>query len=56
MDWYWLLAMAVGGWILVSIALAVAFSRFIAAMMNGGHDAVIREREVGGRTPVARQL
>jgi hypothetical protein len=39
LSWYWLAALVLGGWMLVSIVVALAFGRVIAAL-DRGHDVL----------------
>jgi hypothetical protein len=46
LSWYWLAALVLGGWMLVSIVVALAFGRVIAAL-NRGHDALVLVDDAG---------
>jgi len=46
LSWYWLVALVLGGWMLVSIVVAFAFGRAIAAL-NKGHDVLTLVNDAG---------
>ena len=46
MSWYWLVVLVLGGWMLVSIVVALAVGRLLAAP-DGAHDVLKLEDDTG---------